>query len=465
VTLADDLRGTFLTEDLDDEQLAALIAVSEELRLPPGHELFYEGRPAETLWVLLDGEIELMRSRSGETVAVGKLTDRGQWAGGFTAWSSDGQDNGYRATGLAVTDVRVLAVPSAELGRLVGEWSPIAKHLLTGIYGTVRSIDATARELEKFVALGTNAARLAHELNNPAAASLRAVENLRQACSDMMIALARLAEHSISPDQYLELDRLRLALGERSVVGDSPIARMDREEAIGVWLDEHDQPDGWRIADTLAAAGVDAEWLDSLADVAGAAALPAALSWVCAAITATAMLGQLSDTTTRIGNLVDAAKAYSQMDRSPLQDVDVREGIDSTLAMLGSKLGTVTIERDLDPALPRIEAWAFELNQVWTNLIDNAVDAMDGRGTLTIRSRRDGDAVVVEIADTGHGIEPEALTQVFEPFFTTKGLTKGTGLGLDIARRIVTERHGGTIVFESRPGATTATVRLPIHRR
>jgi signal transduction histidine kinase len=218
------------------------------------------------------------------------------------------------------------------------------------------------------------------------------------------------------------------------------------------------------MADVLASAGVDEEWLGSIADVAGDPALPAALQWACATITATDMLGQLTETTSRIGNLIDAAKSYSQMDRAPLQDVDVHDGIDSTLTMLGSKLDDITIERLFADDLPRIEAWAFELNQVWTNLVDNAIDAMEGHGTLTLTTRREGDEVVVQITDSGHGIAPEVLPQIFEPFFTTKGVVRGTGLGLDITRRIVVERHGGTIGFESQPGETTAIVRLPIRR-
>jgi signal transduction histidine kinase len=464
VTLVDDLRDAFLTKDLTDGQLAELIEASEERSYGPGEELFHEGVPAEFLWILLDGEIEISRTRGGQTVTVGKLANRGQWAGGFTAWAAADMDSGYRATGRAISDVRVLAVPSVELGRLFGEWSPFGKHLVSGIYGTVRSIDATAREHEKFIALGTHAARLAHELNNPAAASLRSVANLRQACSDMMAALAKLAERSLTPGQYLELDRLRLELGARTVVDDNAVDRMDREEVIGNWLDGRGLDDSWRIADVLASAGADEEWLDSVADVAGDVALSAAIDWACAAITATDLLGQLTETTNRIGNLIEAAKSYSQMDRAPLQDVDVHDGIDTTLTMLGSKLDEITIERDYADDLPRIEAWAFELNQVWTNLVDNAIDAMEGPGTLRISTRRDGDSIVVDITDSGHGIPPEIMPQVFEPFFTTKSVARGTGLGLDITRRIVVERHGGTIAFTSRPGETIATVRLPIVR-
>jgi signal transduction histidine kinase len=464
VTLVDDLRDAFLTKDLTDQQLAQLIGAGEERAFGPGAELFHEGVPAEYLWILLDGEIEISRTRGGQTVTVGKLANRGQWAGGFTAWAAPDMDSGYRATGRAVSDVRVLAVPSVELGRLFGEWSPFGKHLVSGIYGTVRSIDATAREQEKFIALGTHAARLAHELNNPAAASLRSVADLRQACSDMMAALAKLAERSVTADQYLALDRLRLELGARTVADDSPIDRMDREEAIAEWLDGRGLDDSWRAAAVLASAGADEAWLSSVADVAGDVALQAAIEWACAAITATDLLGQLTETTNRIGNLIEAAKAYSQMDRAPLQDVDVHDGIDTTLTMLGSKLDEITIERDYAEDLPRIEAWAFELNQVWTNLVDNAIDAMEGRGALRLSTRRDGESIVVDVIDSGHGIPPEVMPQVFEPFFTTKDVARGTGLGLDITRRIVVERHGGSIGFTSRPGETVATVRLPIVR-
>ncbi len=470
MTLEDDLRTTPLTSTLSVDHLAELMCAGREVAFEPGDELFHEGRPAEELWVLLDGTIELSKRTGGQQVAVAAMKDRGQWAGGFTAWTATGADAVYRASGRALTGGRMFVVPSSEVGRLVGEWLPFAKHMIMGIYGTVRSIDATAREQEKLVALGMHAARMAHELNNPAAASLRAVEGLREACSEMLLSLGALAENAAESDpataavRFVALDKLRLELAERTVVAESPVERMDREELVGTWLADHGVHQAWEIAAVLASAGADIEWLDRLASLNDPREVGPSARWVSSVLNAGQLLDQLADTTSRIANLIDAAKSYSQMDRAPLQDVDVRDGIESTLTMLGSNLKAIAVERSFAIDLPKIEAFAAELTQVWTNLIGNAIDAMSGGGTLRLATRLDGDHIVVEVTDSGHGIDADVLKQVFEPFFTTKPLTKGTGLGLDITRRIVAERHGGSIGFVSRPGETTATVRLPIRR-
>jgi signal transduction histidine kinase len=470
VTLEDDLRSAVLTRELSDKQLRELMGAGHEVSFGPGDELFHEGRPADEMWVLLDGTIELSRRSGGQQVAVATMKERGQWAGGFTAWTATGADAGYRASGRALAAGRAFVIPSAELGRLVGGWLPFGKHVIMGVYGTVRSIDSTAREQAKLVALGTHAARLAHELNNPAAASLRAVDGLRQACSEMMLSLGDLAAHAMAADptmaagRFVALDRLRLELHERSVVHESPVERMDREEIIGNWLEDRDVHQAWDIADVLVSAGADIEWLDRVASVVDMQQLGPAVRWVSATLNAGQLLDQLADTTSRIANLIDAAKSYSQMDRAAVQDIDVRDGIESTLTMLAPNLSGIAVERSYATDLPKLEVFASELNQVWTNLISNSVDAMDGAGSLRLATRLDGDYVVVEVTDSGHGIPAEALEQVFEPFFTTKPLTKGIGLGLDITRRIVAERHGGSVNFVSRPGETTATVRLPIRQ-
>ncbi len=469
MTLEDDLRSATLTSGLSDDQLVEFMAAGHEATFEPGDELFQEGRPADEMWVLLDGTIEISRRSHGQQLAVATMRERGQWAGGFTAWAATGADAGYRASGRALTTGRAFVIPSAELGRLVSDWLPFGKHLIMGVYGTVRSIDATAREQEKLVALGAHAARLAHELNNPAAASLRAVEGLREACSEMMVSLGSFAEHAVVADPgaaelYLALDRLRLELHERKLVNETTVVRMDREEMIGNWLDVRGVQQAWDVADVLASTGADIGWLDRLGALVEAQQLGPAVRWVSATLNAGQLLDQLADTTSRIANLVDAAKSYSQMDRAPVQDIDVHSGIESTLTMFASSLSGIAIERSYATDLPSIEAFASELNQVWTNLVSNSVDAMDGRGTLRLATRLDGDHVVVEVTDSGHGIPADLLARVFEPFFTTKPPTTGTGLGLDITRRIVTERHGGSIDFVSRPGETTARVRLPIRR-
>src|SRR3954447_16328661 len=264
VTLIDDLRSAFLTAGLTDEQLAALLDAGHELRFKSDVPLFREGAPADHLWILLDGQIELSRRTGNQTVVLMTMTTRGQWAGGLTAWADASVDTGYRATGRAATDGRAFLVPSADLGRLVGGWLPFGKHMIMGGYQTVRSIDATARQRDSLLKLGAVAAGLAHEINNPAAASIRSVEALTVTCDDMLTSLVDLAEHSITAEQFIALDGLRreLASAAGPVSGTGAIATMDREEVIGTWLEGRDVKHSWQLAADFASRGADREWFE-----------------------------------------------------------------------------------------------------------------------------------------------------------------------------------------------------------
>lgn len=454
------LRTAFLTQGLSDAQLEQMWAAGEEVRFAAGAEAFVEGTPADYLWILLDGTVQLTRHSGGDTVVVATMNTPGQWAGGLRAWA-DATAAAYRATGTAINDVSFFRLPSAELARLIDEWFPFGKHLITGIFQTVRGIEATVRHRESLVALGTMAAGLAHEINNPASASLRAVAALSDACDDMLGNLSALAVQPITAEQFVELDRLRRELLDLALPEADALAAMDREDNVGSWLERHGVPEPWSLAPSLAAVGADGTWLGAVEAVVGPAALGAALRWAATTFAASRLLGELTDTTRRISNLVEAVKSYSQLDRAGSQPFDVREGLESTLVMLSPKLQHVRITREYGE-VPRIDGYAAEMNQVWTNLVDNAVDAMDGSGRLLIRTGIVDGALQVDITDSGTGIPPEVLDRVFEPFFTTKDVGKGTGLGLDITRRIVVERHRGEITFDSSPDGTTATVRLPL---
>jgi signal transduction histidine kinase len=312
----------------------------------------------------------------------------------------------------------------------------VGRVVLTAIAGRTSDVNAQLRQQEKMAALGKLSAGLAHELNNPAAAATRSAGQIRESlrCLQNLI-LER--ERPFTPEErqvMLELQKERLSALREEKPPLDPIAQSDLEDALTEWLEDHGIEDAWRLASPLATAGIGPERLDAIA--------------------------------ARISDLVASINEYSYMDQAPQQEIDLHEGLESTLKMLSYKLrkANVDVVREYDRALPRVCAYGSELNQVWTNLIDNAIDAMKekGQGTLTLRTGRHHEEAVVEIVDDGPGIPEPARTRIFEPFFTTKGVGEGSGLGLDIARRIVRTRHKGEIRFESRPGETTFEVRLPI---
>jgi signal transduction histidine kinase len=456
----DDLRSLEVFGGLTDGQISELVEAGIEVRIEPGVELFREGEHADFWWVLVNGAIELMRHVGREDIVVGRMDVPGRWAGGFRAWDEHGV---YLATGRGVAAGRVFRVPAEVLRERSNAWFPFAGHLIQGLYGTARTIESTARQRESLVTLGTLAAGLAHEINNPAAAATRAVDALEDACQSLLSSLSQLARDEISPLQFLALDALRREIEPRAATVLDPLAMADHEDALSSWLTRHGVERDWIIAPPLAAAGVNLAWCERAAAVLGEPALEPGLEWAASTFSVAMLLSEVKESARRISHLVGAVRSYSQMDRASLQSFDVTDGLESTLVVLGHKLRDgVQVVRDYRADVPRIEAYAGELNQVWTNLIDNAVDAMDGAGTLRIATRADGDAIVVEIGDTGPGMPPQVAARAFEAFYTTKDVGKGTGLGLDIARRIVVERHGGTISIDARPGATVLRVRIPL---
>ena len=457
--LIDELASLRLFDGLTRDQLAELIAGSAEIRIEPGVDLFREGEHADYWWVLLDGAMDLVRHVGREDTVVRKWDAPGHWAGGFRAFDEHGV---YLATGRGATAGRVLRVPAAVLRDRLNDWFPLGRHLIEGLYGTARSIESTVRQRESLVTLGKLAAGLAHEINNPAAATARAVDALETTCQTLLASLARLANEEISAQQFAAIDTLRLEAGPQVPVQD-PLILADHEDALSAWLSRHGIDREWIIAPPLAAAGIDVAWCERAAAVLEGPALEAGLEWVASTFSVATLLSDIKESNRRISGLVAAVRSYSQMDRASMQRIDVTDGLESTLVMLGHKLRPgITVVRDYDPSVPEIEAHAGELNQVWTNLIDNAIDAMDGEGTLRLVTRAEEDDVVIEVGDTGSGMPPEVAARAFETFYTTKEAGKGTGLGLDIAQRIIVERHGGTITIDSQPGNTVLRVRIPI---
>ena len=401
--LYDDLRGMSLLDGFTDQQVAELAASGEEVFLDQGERLFDEGRPADHWWLLLDGRIDLVRWIGHEESVMATMEVRGQWAGGFKAWDEHGV---YMGSGRATQPSRVFRIAAEQLGAHVDRWFPFAVHLLRGLIGTARRIESNARQREALVALGTLAAGLAHEINNPASAAVRSVGALQGSCDDLLDSLQRLAAESITAAQFVALDELRRGAAEASPLSGVELA--EREDHLSTWMSEHRVDRDWVIAPALAAAGVDVAWCDQVASAFDGAALQAGLEWVASVATTTTLISEAQDATRRISELVAAVKSYSQLDRATVQQVQVTDGLESTLVMLGHKLRDgITVQREYADDLPVIEAAPGELNQVWTNLIDNAVDAMEGAGTLRVATYADQHAVVVEIADTGPGMTEE----------------------------------------------------------
>jgi signal transduction histidine kinase len=331
----------------------------------------------------------------------------------------------------------------------------------------MRNTQRVVGQRQKLLALGALSAGLTHELNNPAAAAVRATSTLRDRVAGMRHKLAMLAHDELDP----RLLGLLVDVQEDAVkaVADAPkltaLEESEREDELNDWLDEHEVPNGWELAPIFVGAGTTTEFLDKVAAGAPPAMLEGAIRWLAYTLEGELLLNEITDSVTRISSLVAAAKQYSNMDRAPHERADLHVGLKSTLVMLGSKLQGIEVVKDFDRSLPPVPIYAGELNQVWTNLIDNAVQAMDGHGTLTVRTSLDGECARVEIGDTGPGIPASIRQRIFEPFFTTKPVGQGTGLGLDISYRIVVGRHGGDITVESEPGNTRFIVRLPLTER
>ena len=454
----DDLRSLSIFESLTDDQLAELIKDGTEIRIEPGIDLFHEGEHADFWWVLVDGAIDLVRHVGREDTVVARMDMPGRWAGGFRAWDEHGT---YLATGRGARAGRVLQVPAEALRDRANAWFPFGAHLIAGLYRTARSVESTARQRMSLVTLGTLAAGIAHEINNPASAASRAVNALETECQMLLSSVGQLADQQIAPEQFAALDRMRNEIKPVTVELD-PLVRADREQALAFWLNRQGVTRAWTIAPPLAAAGVDRDWCTRAAAVLDESALGPGLEWVASTLSVATLLSEVKESTRRISELVAAVRSYTQMDRASMQHIDVTDGLDSTLVMLAHRLRGVTVVREYGADVPMIDAYAGELNQVWTNLIDNALDAMEEAGTLRVTTRVDADVVVIEIGDTGVGMSPEVAARAFEAFFTTKDVGQGTGLGLDIAHRIAVERHGGAIMIDSRTGQTMVRVRLPV---
>ena len=460
----EELRRTFLFEKLTDEQLDWLCREGHVEQLPAGR-VYTEGEPASCFYVLLDGEVALSRLVGGDDVETNRTNQIGVYSGAWQAYLGDRVPQVYNNSMRAVVPSRFFVLDAEKLAEMMREWFPMALHMLEGLFFGIQNIQQTVAQRERLLALGSLSAGLTHELNNPAAAAVRATSSLRDRVAGMRHKLGLIAMGPYDRETLATLIRCQEDAVERvaKAAPMTPMEASDREDEIVDWLEAHDIAGGWDIAPTFVQAGLDVPWLDQVAATVDQQTLEGAVRWLNYTLESELLMNEIEDSTTRISTLVAAAKQYSQMDRAPFQTVDVHELLDSTLLMLSRKIGDkITVVKEYDRSLPPVPAYAAELNQVWTNLIDNAVAAMEGEGTLTIRTDRDDGWAVISICDNGPGVPEDIRARIFEPFFTTKPVGEGTGLGLDISWRIVINKHHGDLSLESVPGDTRFIVRLPL---
>jgi signal transduction histidine kinase len=455
----EELRGVDLFDELDDADLTEWVPLARAYHVEPGELIAEQGEPPKGLQLLLEGEALALLVDQGRTEPVGRHTGP-TWMGAIAVLT--GGALGARMQ--AETACRMAVVDAEDFRRLAFAQPKIHRRVMRQVAPVMSRVTEMQQSRERLSSLGTMAAGLAHELNNPAAAARRAAAQLTEALEVISSALGRFVEAGVERSEAEQLVQLQQEAFKRGTsataldaldAADAEEEVLSRLEALGI-----DEP--WRLAEPLAVAGVDQQWLDRVQELAGAAT-EAALRWVGATLTAGRLVGELEESTGRMSTLVGAVKSYAYMDRGGLVEVDVHEGLETTLAVLGHKLKHTQIKvvRDYDRTLAKLTVRGSELNQVWTNLLDNAIDALGEEGTITITTKRDGSCALVEISDDGSGISEDVAGRIFDPFFTTKDVGHGTGLGLATARRIIVDRHDGSLTLDAQPGRTTFRTQLP----
>jgi signal transduction histidine kinase len=453
------LKKVPMFADLPDEYLEELCRSVQEKHLDPGEILFTEGSLGNHAYVIREGQIEIYKTSEGREVQL-SVRQPGEVIGEMALLESAPRS----ASGRAMMASELYVISHADLDRLLDTSPLAARTMLHTVTARLRNTTLLLNQSEKLAQLGTLSAGIAHELNNPAAAARRGSDQLRTAMEKLQRTQLELAAYHFSAEQLKMLAQLE-AQARQSGAHPAQIGAMERgdlQDALEDWLDAHGVDDAWELAPALVPLGIDPQRLDEIVKGFPRESLPAVLNLAAETGTIAALLEEIGQGAAHISEIVKALKAYVYLDQAPVQDVDVHEGLENTLVILRHKLKQgVEVRREYDPRLPRIPAYGSELNQVWTNIIDNAVDAMDGKGEIVIRTRAEPPWVVVEIQDSGPGIPPEIQPKLFSPFFTTKPMGKGTGLGLNTSYNIV-KKHKGEIKVASRPGETRFVVRLPV---
>ncbi|MDR3659902.1 MAG: ATP-binding protein [Mycobacterium sp.] len=470
-----ELRTLFLFESLTEEQLDTLCANGHIATFEPG-PVCTEGEPATCFYVMLDGELVMSQKSGGIDIETNRTSMRGVYCGAWSAYIPDEQPV-YEASVRVTRRSRFFVLDAGAYADFMRSEFPMAVHLLEGHkVGGLRRRQIVGQR-EKLLALGQLSAGLTHQLNNPAAATARAVADLHERIGKMRHKLAMLADGKLSVESLRVLVSIQEGITEQVAKARgqelTAMETSDREDLIGEWLEDHGVASAWDYAPTFVEAGLDIDWLERVSALIGDSDAPetlqGAVGWLKYTIDTELLMSEIAEASKRISTLLAGAKQYSQMDRAPYQSANLHELLRSTLMMFGDRIGKdgttcVKVVKEYDPALPELQCYPADLNQVWTNIIDNALQAMKGCGVLTIRTMRvDADTVRVEINDNGPGIPSDVIERIFTPFFTTKPFGEGTGLGLDLAWRIVCEKHHGNLYVESEPGNTTFIVTLPVH--
>jgi signal transduction histidine kinase len=441
---------------LPEDQIAWFLSQSREVSLKPGEVYAKQGDPPDAMFVLLEGEFEWRGESGGETIVIeGKVGD----VTGALPFSRMKQ---FTVTGRACTSGRILQFPAALFPDLIQKMPELAKRLVGVMADRIRELTRLEQQRDRLAGLGKLSAGLAHELNNPASAAKRAAAHLRETVKRIKDASHDLGRRDLTPTQKAEIEKLESSITHREGPPPDALTISDLEDQIDSLLRSHGQNDLWQLAAELAQKGVQPAALESLFENLDAGTARAALVRIAASVEVASLLDEIESSTSRISDLVRAIKEYTFMDQAPVQNVDIVKSVETTLTILNHKLKRgVTVHRDYQPVPLLVDSFGSELNQVWTNLIDNAIDAMNGQGELRVRTYRDDGCVVIEIGDNGSGISAEVRAHIFEPFFTTKGVGEGTGLGLDTVQRIV-KKHRGNIQVHSKPGDTRFQVWLPL---
>ena len=442
-----------LFEGLDRAQMTQLCRSSRRVSVKTGDLLIEEGAPGHALYIVLSGELEVTKRADGGDVVLA-VRKAGEFLGEMSLIERAPRTASARAT----TDGEMLEIDAAAFQSLIETNPGFGTTILQTMAGRLRSTEASLMQREKLASLGTLAAGLAHELNNPAAAIQRSSSYLREALEAGAARSAELAALALTDSERRELMSLQAALADASVVASSNAA----EDALIAKLEILGVENPWDIAPAMAAFGWTVERVDAAVAAFQRADRTVVISWLGAQLAARQLVAEIEQSGRAISDIVRGVKSYTYLDQAAVQPVDIVRSLEDTLMVLKHKLKTVKVVRDFQPGLPRVEAYAGELNQVWTNLIDNAIDAMDGTGTLTLRARRVGATIEVRIADTGPGIPADVAERVFDPFFTTKPQGVGTGLGLHIARNIIANRHHGNLMFETGPDGTEFKIAVPL---